>query len=100
MYNYFFKDFEKLLDLIEELDYKIFLNLVINLILYVIKGKYFRNDLWLLDIEIDGFIFLCVKGYWFWKNVKGEWNLYCREINVKINRCYEWDWKLIVVVIV
>lgn len=100
MYNYYFKDFEKPLDSIEEPDHKTSPNLATKPILHVIKGKYFRNDSRSSDIETDGPTFSCAKGHWFWKNAKGEWNPYCRETNAKINRCYERDRKSTAVVTV
>lgn len=71
---------------------------MVKFIFYVVKGKYFRNFLLLLDIEIDGLNFLFVNIQWFWKDDIGKWNLYCREMNVKFNKCYKCNFKLIVVV--
>lgn len=52
--------FEKNLEFVKML----FFDLVNRLILYVIKGKYFKNNSVvenvILDIEIDGLIFICV----------------------------------------
>lgn len=71
-----------------------------NPILHVVKGKYFRNCSLSSDIETDSPSLSCVIGQWFWKDDTGKWNPYCKETNVKINRCYKRDPKSTAIVTV
>lgn len=63
-------------------------------ILHVAKGKYFRNDIVSKepsDIDTDGPTYPCTMNQWFWKDDKGHWNQYSREMNAKINQSYKRD---------
>lgn len=63
-------------------------------ILLVAKGKYFKNDTVSnepSDIDTDGPTYPCTMNQWFWKDDRGHWNQYSREMNAKINQSYKRD---------
>lgn len=100
-------DFEKLLSffikLCVECEKMLNVDLLDSLIFFVIKGKYFKNNKVLdklVDIEIDGLIFIFVIKQWWWKDGEGKWFLFLKEENKRINKCYECYFKLIVVVLI
>ncbi|XP_062581172.1 uncharacterized protein LOC134242976 [Saccostrea cucullata] len=59
------------------------------------KGKYFKNekvDDKSTDVEPDGSLdslSFSALDQWHWKDKQGQWNVYPRKINDKINRCYK-----------
>lgn len=72
-------------------------------ILYILKGKYFRNDIvndLCVDVDMDGLIFYYVVNQWLWKDGKEGWILYLIEMNDRINKFYNCDFNFFVVVIV
>lgn len=62
-------------------------------ILIVTKGKYFRNNTSneSSDIDTDGPTYQCTLNQWFWKDDRGHWNQYSREMNARINKSYKRD---------
>lgn len=70
-------------------------------VLFVTKGKYFKNDKLVeqpADIETDGPQPAGTTNQWFWKDEKGKWNAYSKEMNNRVNKYYRRDPKSTVVV--
>lgn len=70
-------------------------------ILNVSKGKYFKNDTRQektpSDTETDGCTVPVAMKQWLWQDKKGEWILFPKETNEKINMSYKRDQKSTVV---
>lgn len=70
-------------------------------VLFVTKGKYFKNDKLVeqpADIETDGPQPAGTTNQWFWKDGNGKWNAYSKETNNRVNKYYRRDPKSTVVV--
>lgn len=70
-------------------------------VLFVTKGKYFKNDKLVeqpADIETDGPQPAGTTNQWFWKDENGKWNAYSKEMNNRVNKYYRRDPKSTVVV--
>lgn len=67
-------------------------------VLHIKKGKYFKNDNLSTDIETDGQSFSRSMNQWFWKDDKGNWNPFPREMNNRVDKYYSRDPKSTVIV--
>lgn len=67
-------------------------------VLHIKKGKYFKNDNLPADIETDGQSFSRSMNQWFWKDDKGNWNPFPREMNNRVDKYYSRDPKSTVIV--
>lgn len=69
-------------------------------VLFVTKGKYFKNDKLVEqpDIETDGPQLAFTTNQWFWKDGNGKWIAYSKEMNNRVNKYYGRDPKSTVVV--